>query len=152
MTPAPDARTTDWFTTRRLGGETWAIDDRGQDIIYLVSGDERALLIDTGWGVGDLPGLVASLTSRPLLVVNTHGHPDHTFGNGQFERVYIHPADARMMGKEPPLSNHAAGSHTMSCTRSCPRTSTWRAGQRPVPNRSPWRMGRPLASAVGHWK
>ena len=63
----------DWFTTRLVASQTWAIDDHGSDVIYLIAGDERALLVDTGWGVGDLPGLVTSLTSLPLLVVNTHG-------------------------------------------------------------------------------
>jgi hydroxyacylglutathione hydrolase len=82
-----------WFETRLVAPRTWAIDDHGSDVIYLIAGNERALLLDTGWGVGDLPGLVASLTALPLLVVNTHGHPDHTFGNGQFDQVHIHPAD-----------------------------------------------------------
>ena len=65
-----------WFSTREIGPHTRAIDDCGQDVLYLVCGDERCLLVDTGWGVGDLPGLVASLTPLPVTVVNTHGHPD----------------------------------------------------------------------------
>lgn len=93
MADDPKGKTTDWFTTRLVAHDTWAIDDHGGDVIYLVAGDERALLVDTGWGVGDLPALVASLTSLPLIVVNTHGHPDHALGNGQFERVHIHAAD-----------------------------------------------------------
>jgi glyoxylase-like metal-dependent hydrolase (beta-lactamase superfamily II) len=102
----------DWFETRLVADKTWAIDDHGCDVIYLVAGDERALLIDTGWGIGglcdaegerscsgrDLPGLVASLTDLPLLVVNTHGHPDHSVGNWQFERVHMHESDIQMTG------------------------------------------------------
>jgi hydroxyacylglutathione hydrolase len=90
-----------WFSTREIGPRTWAIDDCGQDVIYLACGDGRGLLIDTGWGVGDLRGLVASLTSLPLTVVNTHGHPDHTFGNGQFARVHIASEDAAFV-RDPP--------------------------------------------------
>ena len=71
----------EWFKVREVGDATWAIDDQGSDLIYLVAGQERCLLIDTGWGVGDLPALVASLSSLPLTVVNTHGHPDHISGN-----------------------------------------------------------------------
>jgi glyoxylase-like metal-dependent hydrolase (beta-lactamase superfamily II) len=103
--------TTDWFTTRQLDAQTWAIDDRGCDLIYLVCGEERALLIDTGWGVGDLPALAASLLDArvegplPLTVVNTHGHPDHTYGNGQFSEVYVSPADASWLRTPPPLEN-----------------------------------------------
>jgi glyoxylase-like metal-dependent hydrolase (beta-lactamase superfamily II) len=96
-----------WFTTRQLDERTWAIDDRGQDLIYLVCGEERALLIDTGWGVGDLPALVASLSPETALltVVNTHGHPDHTYGNGQFPEVYVSPADAGGL-RTPPALEH----------------------------------------------
>ena len=37
-------------------------------------GAERALLIDTGFGVGDLKALCERLTDKPLLVVDTHSH------------------------------------------------------------------------------
>ncbi|MFZ6027594.1 MAG: MBL fold metallo-hydrolase [Chloroflexota bacterium] len=86
-----------WFQTQQLDAHTWAINDNGHSLLYLVTGKERAALIDTGWGVGDLPGLVAQLTSLPLTVINTHGHPDHTFGNGAFERVYVTAADLPMI-------------------------------------------------------
>jgi glyoxylase-like metal-dependent hydrolase (beta-lactamase superfamily II) len=93
--------TSSWFQTRQLNtpvsvGQTWAIDDNGNNIIYLLTGRERALLLDTGWGVGDLPALVASFTDLPLTVVNTHGHPDHVGGNGQFAQVAIADADRQM--------------------------------------------------------
>jgi hydroxyacylglutathione hydrolase len=90
-----------WFSTRKIGPHTWAIDDCGEDVLYLLCGDERCLLVDTGWGVGDLPGLVASLTSLPVTVVNTHGHPDHTFGNGQFALVHIAAEDAAFVRDAP---------------------------------------------------
>ena len=102
---------TPWFRTRQLDSRTWVIDDRGQDLIYLACGEERCLLIDTGWGVGDpsgdsgqsLPALVASLSSLPVIVTNTHGHPDHTFGNGQFAVVHVPAADVHMVQTPPPL-------------------------------------------------
>ena len=80
----PTFTTEDWLKVRQLDDDTWAIDDHGQDICYLVCGQDRCLLIDTGWGIGDLRALVAELNPLPLTVVNTHGHPDHTFGNWQF--------------------------------------------------------------------
>jgi hydroxyacylglutathione hydrolase len=84
---------TEWFEVKEIDDATWAIDDRGSDMLYLVAGQERCLLVDTGWGVGDLPALAASLSPLPVAVVNTHGHPDHVFGNGQFAQVYVHAAD-----------------------------------------------------------
>jgi hydroxyacylglutathione hydrolase len=89
----------EWFKTRRVSNGTWAIDDRGSDIMYLVSGDKKCLLMDTGWGIGDLPKLVSSFTSLPLIVMNTHGHPDHTYGNSVFKQIYIHEADKYFINK-----------------------------------------------------
>ena len=80
------------YTVRSLFPGVTGIEERGVNC-YLVTGDERALLIDTGWGFGDLAGLVASLTSLPVTVVNTHGHPDHVNGDAQFPEVMISAAD-----------------------------------------------------------
>jgi len=52
----------------------------------VVALDDRVLLIDTGWGVGEPSSLVASLTPLPLTAANTHGHPDHFSGTGVFAR------------------------------------------------------------------
>ena len=57
--------------------------------MYLLEGDEKALLIDTGYGAENLREYVEKLTSKPILVVNTHYHPDHAAGNGEFEAVYM---------------------------------------------------------------
>ena len=59
--------------------------------VFLLLGDERALLIDTAYGRGDFPNIVNMLAGeRELYVVNTHGHFDHTGGNRWFPRVYMH--------------------------------------------------------------
>lgn len=84
---------TNEFKTQVIADGVWHIEDSRGGVMYLVAGQERALLIDTGWGTGDLPRLVATLTPLPVLVVNTHGHRDHTSGNGQFPQVYIHTRD-----------------------------------------------------------
>lgn len=39
---------------------------------FLVVGSDRAVLIDTGKGVGDIRALVEGLTDRPVTVVNSH--------------------------------------------------------------------------------
>lgn len=67
---------------------------------YLLVGTEKALLIDTGYGYGNLRDAVCSVTDQPLYIVNTHGHCDHTGGNGQFsEKIYIHSADVDLCRK-----------------------------------------------------
>lgn len=68
-----------------------SFDGHGDPWIHLIIGPEKAMLIDTGFGIGDLKALVEELTGgMPLLVVNTHPHIDHCYGNCQFDRVYCH--------------------------------------------------------------
>ncbi len=60
---------------------------------YLVVGEEKACVIDTMNGYNDLHAAVRKITDKPLVVINTHGHPDHIFGNVYFGEAWIHPAD-----------------------------------------------------------
>jgi glyoxylase-like metal-dependent hydrolase (beta-lactamase superfamily II) len=76
----------------------------GEDVrSYLVVGSERALLIDTGMGVGDIRRIVKSITDLPLIVVNSHSHWDHVGGNWRFSDIAIHAAEAANLG-DPTLT------------------------------------------------
>ena len=86
-----------WLKISEPSKNVWRIENNGMVSEYLVAGNDKALLIDTGWGIGDLAGAVKDLTSLPVTVVNTHGHPDHTCGNYQFENSHIHEADVPLM-------------------------------------------------------
>ena len=72
---------------------TYAINEFGIAAEFLVIGNERALLIDTGCGLIDLPAIVRRFTDKPYDVVLTHGHGDHAGGIGWFDKLYLHPAD-----------------------------------------------------------
>ena len=61
----------------------------GDVFAYLAEGEEKAVLIDTGCGLGDLRSYVKSLTDKPITVLLTHGHLDHAPGAVQFEKVYM---------------------------------------------------------------
>jgi len=84
---------TPWFSAKEVFPKVWVIGDHGADNMYLIEGNDSALLVDTGLGVADLASCVKKITSNPLIVVNTHGHPDHSGANYQFEKVYMHSAD-----------------------------------------------------------
>ena len=93
-----------WYRTREVLASTWAIDDHGHDVMWLLRGTERALLVDTGFGVSDLAALATEImgASLPLIVANTHGHHDHAGGNWQFPRVYIGAEDVAMVNRPMP--------------------------------------------------
>jgi len=65
----------------------------GRVFSSLIVGSEKALLIDTGYGIGDYRAYVETLTDKPLIVANTHGHIDHASGNCQFDEVWMNPKD-----------------------------------------------------------
>ncbi|XJS11640.1 MBL fold metallo-hydrolase [Aerococcaceae bacterium WGS1372] len=56
---------------------------------YIIKGNDRAVLIDTGFGYGDLRSYVESLIELPYDVIATHGHPDHIGGNMQWNRAFL---------------------------------------------------------------
>lgn len=55
---------------------------------YLIVGASRALLFDSGLGVGNIHALVRRITALPVVVLNSHTHFDHVGGNADFERVW----------------------------------------------------------------
>ena len=66
-----------------------SLDGMGDPWSFLILGPEKAMLIDTGFGLGNLRGLVEQLAGPlPLIVVNTHYHFDHAYGNYQFDKIY----------------------------------------------------------------
>lgn len=68
----------------------WAISEGERSVMYVINGEERTLLLDTGFGMVPLAGVVKELCGeKPLVVVNSHGHPDHNGGNNQFSTVYV---------------------------------------------------------------
>ena len=79
-----------WF---EFAPDTYEIDEFDCASIFLFVGTERALLLDTGIGIGDLKGLVEEITDKPYDVVLTHGHRDHTGGAGWFDIVYLNRKD-----------------------------------------------------------
>lgn len=71
--------------------------------MYLVEGDERAALIDTGSGAGSLRAYVETLTQKPVIVLLTHGHVDHALGAPEFDTVYMNRADDYIYNQHCPL-------------------------------------------------
>lgn len=84
------------YTVEKIGEKTYRIDECGRDNCYLLLGEEKALLIDSSIGTGDIFSLVRSLTDLPVTVAATHGHGDHTGGACQFKKVYVHKSECNL--------------------------------------------------------
>ncbi|MCD8129843.1 MAG: MBL fold metallo-hydrolase [Lachnospiraceae bacterium] len=89
----------EFFRSEQLFPGLIRIIDPSQTACYLAIGENRACLIDTGIGIGDLRTYVDHLTDLPYDVVLTHGHFDHASGAAQFadKHIYLHPSDKELM-------------------------------------------------------
>ena len=80
----------EWFEVYRLNNDVFAIYEphQWQEVIsYLILGREKALLFDTGNGIGKISEIVNQLTILPVVVLNSHTHFDHIGGNAEFRDI-----------------------------------------------------------------
>ena len=99
-----------WFSIESIGPGAWHISEPIGAIeprfgvatanMFLVAGTERAALIDTGMGIGDLRAAAQALTRLPVMVCNTHWHWDHIGSNSQFDEIAIHAREFKLLTRE----------------------------------------------------
>ncbi len=80
------------YCSFRFAHDLTVIEENGVRM-FLIEGLSQAMLVDTGFGHGDLPSFIRTLTDKPVFVVNTHADKDHIGGNHFFEKIYMHPAE-----------------------------------------------------------
>ena len=112
-----------WFEVYRVAPGTWALAEPGQwqeVISWLIEGEERALLFDTGLGIGDVRALAEALTDRELVVLNSHSHYDHVGGNHRFEAI---------LGPGGPFAarNAEGGTHEAAVAEVLAEGAVWKA-------------------------
>ena len=78
-----------------IAPHTWCLSEFRLVNAFLIEGEEKAALVDTGCGIGDLAGEVRALTDKPLIILLTHTHFDHDGGVFEFPGVpvYVNPLD-----------------------------------------------------------
>ena len=84
-----------WFETRRIRDDLYCITEprytwENRANLWLIRGHDSDLLIDTGLGVSSLKLYLVDLLDKPLKVVASHVHFDHSGGCHEFDEVYIH--------------------------------------------------------------
>ena len=85
------------YPAMQIAPGTYEIDEYDNSSMYLLVGTERALLIDTGVGIGRVGEFVERLCGGlPVDVLLTHSHRDHAGGAFQFSRICMSALDRRM--------------------------------------------------------
>lgn len=85
------------YQVKQIDAGTWQLQDPFRTYLYLIEGKDRAVLLDAGNGFSGLREAVASLTDKPVEVILTHGHFDHTGCSGEFSSCRIHPEDEAVL-------------------------------------------------------
>ena len=78
---------------KKINNETWMFDEGGV-YFYLLCGEEKALLLDSGMNTQNIKEQISAITNLPVELMNTHADRDHIGGNHEFEWFYMHPAEA----------------------------------------------------------
>ena len=81
-----------WFQCYELPGDIVAICEPQhlQEVnVFIIKGEDRALMLDTGMGICNIEPLVRELWDGELTIVNCHRHFDHTGNNWRFPEVLI---------------------------------------------------------------
>lgn len=102
-----ELRINDWFTVDKIDEETYIISEYRhweETHCYLLIGEKRCLLIDTGLGICNIYEEVRKLTDKPITAIATHIHWDHVGGHGYFRDFYAHRAELDWLKGEFPLS------------------------------------------------
>ena len=85
------------FKTEKLTDVITRIIMPGNVFAYVAEGTEKAVVIDTGFGLGPFRQYVEELLNgKEYELVLTHGHLDHAGGASQFDRVWMNPADLQV--------------------------------------------------------
>ena len=80
----------DWFAIEQVAPGVIAIGEPRFHQInwnYLITGERRALLFDTGPGVRDIAKIVRELTNLPVMALPSHMHFDHTGNLHRFDNI-----------------------------------------------------------------
>lgn len=76
----------------KINDTTCGFDEEGVRFFLLI-GEEKALIIDSGMQTRNAKELARELTDLPIGLFNTHADIDHIGSNGEFDTVMMNPAE-----------------------------------------------------------
>ena len=84
----------------------WKLDDHtwigsgnrvSSETLYLIEGEDKAVLIDAGTNIPKLDRIVKRITKKPVSLLLTHGHGDHVGAAGCFDELWMNTEDKGML-------------------------------------------------------
>lgn len=129
-----------WFTVENIDDTTWAISEYGhweEPHSYLLVGNAKAVLIDTGLGIQSIKQIVKNFTSLPVQVILTHAHWDHMGGIKEFEDVAVHEADSNWLEHGLPITDQIIQQNFAKVPTTKPLPSDFNLTSYTTPRRKP---------------
>ncbi len=93
-----EAARNDDVVFHQIDDRTWVGTGKmmANESLYLIEGETKAVLLDAGTKIADLDKIVKSISKKPVMLIATHAHPDHTGSAiNYFPELYIAPGDAK---------------------------------------------------------
>ncbi len=125
----------DYYTVEQIDERTFAISEARyfRDVyMYLLIGGERALLIGTGSPIRDPKPIVSQLTDKPVTVLASHLHFDHTGNLDGFPRILMQDTPAVRAqihdGRFIPTHDQFLGAIEGFAMQSWPVNDWWKPG------------------------
>lgn len=89
---------------RQIDEHTWVGNGHlvYNESVYLIEGEERALLIDAGTYMPKLDRIAAMLTDKPVMLALTHLHGDHAGAVDCFPEIWMNPNDTVLIPNPNP--------------------------------------------------
>ena len=84
---------------RQIDEHTWIGSGNrvASETVYIIEGNEKAVLLDAGTHIPKLDKIVAKITDKPVSLLLTHGHGDHVGAAGCFDELWMNTADKGML-------------------------------------------------------
>ena len=76
----------------KINSNSWRIENGGVRF-FLLTGTEKALLIDSGMTTQNAKEIAETITSLPIAYLITHSDRDHICGSDGFDTVLMHPLE-----------------------------------------------------------
>ena len=81
---------------RQIDEHTWIGSGNrvASETVYIIEGNEKAVLIDAGTHIPNLDKIAAKITDKPVSLLLTHAHGDHVGAVKYFDEVWLNPNDS----------------------------------------------------------